>query len=254
MKDSELLFILAMVYSLGTCAVCHQIGFSPVVGAYIAGVSLSFLPSRVQIYSKISSLRGLGTTLFFFMLGVHVHIDGEIFNHVFSWAVFITFLVSCVQPVLMILMGWVSGLKSRTIVYTALLHNSLGKKALILMGLAERSGVFNRDIYAVLVTVTVMSLAASPALVLFVENVLQFVHPVVGFMDNPSKDEIKREGKVKNRFTDHIMILGFNETGLEIAEFFRELSMDVVVCDLDPVLHEAFLFSYKGTAPKKRHA
>jgi len=131
MKDSELLFILAMVYSLGTCAVCHQIGFSPVVGAYIAGVYLSFLPSRVQIYSKISSLRGLGTTLFFFMLGVHVHIDGEIFNHVFSWAVFITFLVSCVQPVLMILMGWVSGLKSCTIVYAALLHNSLGEKALI---------------------------------------------------------------------------------------------------------------------------
>jgi hypothetical protein len=28
--------------------------------------------------------------------------------------------------------------------------------------------------------------------------------------------------------------------------------MDVVVCDLDPVLHEAFLFSYKGTAPKKK--
>jgi len=185
------------------------------------------------------------------MLGVHVHIDDQIFNSDFGWAVLIAFLVSCVQPLLMMLLCWVSGLKSRTIVYTALLHNSMGEKSLVLLVIAEKAGVFGRDIFAVLVTATVLSLAMSAAFILFVENVLHFVTPAVGFMDNPSRDEIKREGTVKNRFCDHIMILGFNETGLEVAEFFRELSLDVVVCDLDPVLHEAFLFSYKGTGPKK---
>jgi len=52
-------------------------------------------------------------------------------------------------------------------------------------------------------------------------------------------------------FQAHVMILGFNETGLEISDFFRRIGKDVVVCDLDPVLHKAFLFSYKGTAPRK---
>ena len=49
-------------------------GFSPMIGAYFAGLSLSFLPYRVQIESKIASLRALGVITFYFMLGTHTHI------------------------------------------------------------------------------------------------------------------------------------------------------------------------------------
>ena len=60
--DGEMLFIGTMAYNLGASAICTLIGFSPMIGSYFAGLSLSVLPSRHQIEHKISSLRGYGHT------------------------------------------------------------------------------------------------------------------------------------------------------------------------------------------------
>lgn len=60
--DGEMLFIGTMAYNLGASGVCTLIGFSPMIGSYFAGLSLSLLPSRHQIEHKISSLRGYGHT------------------------------------------------------------------------------------------------------------------------------------------------------------------------------------------------
>ena len=39
----------------------------------------------------------------------------------------------------------------------------------------------------------------------------------------------------------HVVILGFKDTALEIAEYFRTLSTEVLVIDLDYRLHEVCL-------------
>ena len=52
-------------------------------------------------------------------------------------------------------------------------------------------------------------------------------------------------------FNNHVVILGWNETGFELAEHFREQRKDVVVVDLDYKLHAAFKFSYKGVATQR---
>ena len=66
-----------------------------------------------------------------------------------------------------------------------------------------------------------------------------------GFISKTSKEELERHQEYE--FKNHIVIAGFNETGLEIAEFFREQGRDVVVIDLDWKLHQLFTDCYKGT-------
>jgi len=132
LRDGELLFICAMAYSLGTCGICVIIGLSPMAGAFIAGFSLSFTTARIQIESKISSLRAFGMILFYFMVGVHVNMNAQLFNKVFGWAVLVAFLVVMVQPIFALFLGWSAGLKSRTIMHVACLHNALGEASLII--------------------------------------------------------------------------------------------------------------------------
>ena len=72
--DGEMLFIGTMAYNLGASAICSQVGFSPMIGSYFAGFSLSCLPYRHQIEHKISSLRGYGMTTFYFLLGIYVQL------------------------------------------------------------------------------------------------------------------------------------------------------------------------------------
>lgn len=40
--------------------------------------------------------------------------------------------------------------------------------------------------------------------------------------------------------------MGFNETGQDVAEFFREKKREVICVDLDPCLHASLKFAYKG--------
>ena len=253
MKDGELLFICAMAYSLGTCGMCHLLGFSHLAGAYIAGLSLSFHPSRVQINSKIQALRTLGRILFCFSTGIVANVKGHLFvGQNFGWAVLIAVLVVLVQPIFMIFCCWFACLKCRSTVYTALLHNSLGERSIIVMVVAQRAGVFSEEVLAVLVTAVVFSITLSAAGILFVDNVHKALMPLLTFLERPSESEKEREAKLPCRFQGHVVLLGFNETGLEVAEFFRKINHDVVMCDLDPVLHTTFLWSYKGTGTKRK--
>ena len=138
------------------------------IGAYFAGLSLSFLPYRVQIESKIASLRALGIITFYFMMGTHtrahtharprnththththtytdryvylclcvslnapppsppraqtrarthtrthtgiyVHIDAEFFKNELAWSILVAFLVVCVLPMALTLLGCAAG-------------------------------------------------------------------------------------------------------------------------------------------------
>jgi hypothetical protein len=56
-RDGELLFIGTMAYGLGAAGLCALAGASPMMGAYLAGLSLSFLPFQAQILEKIASLK-----------------------------------------------------------------------------------------------------------------------------------------------------------------------------------------------------
>ena len=59
-REDEMLSIGSMAYALGIAAICQLSGFSAMAGAYCAGLSLAFLPTRGHIASRIAALRGFG--------------------------------------------------------------------------------------------------------------------------------------------------------------------------------------------------
>jgi hypothetical protein len=69
----------------------------------------------------------------------------------------------------------------------------------------------------------------------------------LGRMTLTSQKKERQEMARLDSFTwkNHVIIVGFNETGLDIAEHFREQQQDVVVIDLDWKLHQVLEASYK---------
>lgn len=69
----------------------------------------------------------------------------------------------------------------------------------------------------------------------------------LGHMTLTSQKKERQEMARLDSFTwkNHVIIVGFNETGLDIAEHFREQQQDVVVIDLDWKLHQVLEASYK---------
>ena len=80
------------------------------IGSYYAGLSLSQLPSKVQIISKISSLRGFGMTVFYFMMGIYVHLDEAFFREGFiCWSLLIASLNVLVAPIFLLPFAYIAG-------------------------------------------------------------------------------------------------------------------------------------------------
>ena len=105
------------------------------------------------------------------------------------------------------------------------------------------------DIYALCVQVTVAQLT-----MLVAALVLRFMKEIDVLLDRHSwlssalsKSDEKLEIARLNEFTwkNHVVIVGFNETALEIAELFREQQQDVVVIDLDWRLHKVLQRTFK---------
>ena len=83
-------------------------------GAFFAGVSISALPYKLQIEAKVESLKSLGIVLFFFIFGINLHLTVDKLKAAAPMALTISLLTVFVLPLLMWLLGLVSGVDGRT--------------------------------------------------------------------------------------------------------------------------------------------
>jgi len=174
-------------------------------GAYLAGLSLSQLPYRVQIENKISSLQTFGMTLFYFMLGIYVKLDVEFFQESFGVVCLVTVVQVVVTPLWTWVIGSRVGLKSRTTIYTSLLCNSMGETTLTLQVQAFQAGVFSRKVFMVLVCATMGSILLSGLTHPFLECIYLRLRPLLSFMDESSAEEMAREAKMP--LQHHVVML-----------------------------------------------
>ena len=130
-REAELLFIGSMAYNFGVSALCQLVGFSPAAGAYFAGMSLAFLPTRSHIESKISSLKGFGMISFYFMLGISLHLDAASFSRLAPLSALVAALVAFAMPAVWVAATRVVRLRGRTRSYIGCVSNSMGEFSLI---------------------------------------------------------------------------------------------------------------------------
>jgi Kef-type K+ transport system membrane component KefB len=136
-KEADLLFIGAMAFNLGASALCQLVGFSPMAGAYFAGMALSFLPTRSHIESKISSLKTFGMTNFYFMLGVSLHLDAAALRRLGPSSALVAGLVAFVMPAVWVASTRAVRLRGRTRAYIGCVSNSMGEFSLIIQVRAD---------------------------------------------------------------------------------------------------------------------
>eukprot|EP00802_Teleaulax_amphioxeia_P003293 Tamp_03296.p2 GENE.Tamp_03296~~Tamp_03296.p2 ORF type:complete len:233 (+),score=43.51 Tamp_03296:1437-2135(+) len=194
-------------------------------------------------------------TTFYFMMGIYVHLDGDFFKENFGYSILVSCINVLVSPIIICILGWFAGLQARTVIYTSGLSNSMGETTLTLQVLAYEAGIFSKGTFLNLVVSTMLSLVGCCIGTVFIDQIYAMLRSFfTSVLDKPSKAEearIQARQKELGDFQNHVVILGWNETGMEVSEHFRELKRDVIVIDLDYRLHEVFSFVYKGTLPKK---
>jgi len=224
----EIFTAAALALVVGTALLMTQVGLSPALGTFLAGVVLATSEYRHELEGDIEPFKGLLLGLFFISVGATVD-----FGLVAARPLVVAGLVFGVVAVkLLTIAGLLAAanrffrlsLDQRLLVAFAL--PQVGEFAFVLSAFAEREGVLAAAQTAPLVAAVALSMAISPLVLLAYERV---VRPRVGTRtataaERPA-DAVEEPGEA--------VIVGFGEFGATVGRLLRANGVPTTVLDVD---------------------
>lgn len=234
-KSGELLFLTALAWCFIYVSAAIALGFSVVVGAFLAGIALATSPYHFQIQGKIRPLRDFFVTLFFVYLGTQVNFGdlGKV------WPVILAFTVYAVllKPFLYLLILGEFGFRKHTMFQASLSLSQISEFSMIIILVGMKSGIADQSALTVIALSGILSIIFSSLLISQSHKIFRMVSPFIGFFEKNYRHflEIMDDREIK----DHVVVIGGHRMGGAIVEFFKAEKVPLLVLDFNPRQIEA---------------
>ncbi|MCO8121904.1 cation:proton antiporter [Stieleria sp. TO1_6] len=224
-RNRELTVIFATAIGLGSAGAAHQAGISPALGAFISGMLLGSSPFATQIRADVSTLRVLLLTLFFGSAGMvadplwiaaHAH-----------WVTVAALALTVGKLVIITAIFLAFGQSLRVAAATGLALAQVGEFAFVLGAIGRTSGVVSDDVYALVVSVTIVSFFVSAVAVPLAPRFGDRLARRFGSGGNSDDDTA-----TSSHSTD-VIVVGFGPTGQVASHPLIESNLTVTVIDLN---------------------
>ena len=169
--NRELTILLAILSAMGAIGGAHFVGLSPALGAFLAGMLLAESPFATQIRSDIDAIRTLFVVLFFTSIGMLLDLNWLAAHiHLVLPAVGLVFVIKAA-----IIFGILKMIRVDTQVAlgTGITLGQVGEFAFVLAAAGRDSGMVGPDLFAGVVSVTLLSMFLAPYMVGFADPVAE---------------------------------------------------------------------------------
>lgn len=218
----ELFTASALLIVVGIAVLMTQVGLSPALGTFLAGVVLANSEYRHELESDIEPFKGLLLGLFFMAVGASIN-----FNIILEQPLLIAGLVVGVMLVKALVLGTIGKLfrlgTDQNLVF-AIGLSQVGEFAFVLLSFSVQEGVLSREITDLLTVVVALSMAITPLLWLLNER---WLLPRVGTRAEEERSEAAFEEK------NAVIIAGFGHFGNTIGRFLRANGVHATYLDVD---------------------
>ena len=218
----EIFTAAALLLVIGIALAMQQVGLSPALGTFVAGVVLAENEYRHELESDIEPFKGLLLGLFF--LAVGASIDFDLLGKQAAPIAGLVAGLALVKLVVLLIVGRVFRLpSSQNFLFSSALAQG-GEFCFVLFSFATQSHVLSADIANPLVAVVALSMALTPVLMIVNDKLIQPLFAAGG--DEREMDEIDEENPV--------IIAGFGRFGNVAGRLLRANGVDTTILDLDP--------------------
>ncbi len=226
--NREMAILLAIIISIGSAWTAHQIGISPAIGAFIAGMLLGSSPFASQIRVDVSSLKIIFLTLFFSAVGMLADPIWIVNN--FAFVILVTILIMFFKTLVSFVIFKFCDNSIAVSIASALCISQVGEFAFVLSNLAKDAHLLTDDLYQVIISVTIVSL--------FITTFLIKSGPYLGLTMQRLLLGIKETANGPAATPDvhkaDIFILGYGPAGSEVARQLKEpYHQRIAVLDLN---------------------
>lgn len=219
----ELLTAAALLLIVGVALLMMQVGLSPALGAFVAGVVLAGSHYRHELESNLEPFKGLLLGLFFLAVGASLD-----FAVITSKPLLVAGLVAALILLkAAVMFGIASVLKirgnHRWLLSLALAQG--GEFAFALLSMALQQRILEAETAKLLVAVVALSMAIAPLLFILYERVLAPRHTPVSHDERPA-DTVDEHAPV--------ILAGFGRFGNFVGRFMMSQGVKVTVLETDP--------------------
>lgn len=218
----EVFTATALLLVVGIAVLMIQVGLSPALGTFLAGVVLANSEYKHELESDIDPFKGLLLGLFFIAVGASID---------FGLVLQQPWLVGGLVLALMVVKGLVLfvlgkffrlGIDQNTMLAVAL--SQVGEFAFVLFSFSLQGGILPKDIVDIMVAVVALSMALTPLAMLVNERIIQ-PRLVTDSVDEREADTIEEKNPV--------IIAGFGHFGTTIGRFLRAHKIGCTILDID---------------------
>ena len=220
----EILTAAALLLVTGIALLMTQVGLSPALGTFLAGVVLANSEYRHELESDVEPFKGLLLGLFF--IGVGASVD---FGLVAARPLGIAGLVlgiMALKLVVLLVLARAFRLARDQALLVAFSLAQVGEFAFVLLAFGTQAGVFGTDVSGPLVAAVALSMALTPLVILVGERI---VMPRFGARANAPAG---READVPDE-RGTVLIAGFGDFGSTVGRLLRANGVPTTVLDID---------------------
>jgi glutathione-regulated potassium-efflux system protein KefB len=224
-RSPEVFTAMALLVVLGTAWFMQEVGLSPSLGAFLAGVLLSDSEFRHELESQIEPFKGLLLGLFFIAVGMGIDLDRVVAEPALI-AIGVTALL-VVKFGLLFGIGKVARLSTR---HALMLGSVLwlgGEFAFVVFNEAQRVHLLGDANHDRLVAIVGLSMGLTPLLMIALLRLLGSEHASAG--DKPPADKVDNGG---DGIT--VMIAGMGRFGQVVARLLTAQKIPFVALEANP--------------------
>lgn len=226
-QTSELPILGSLFLVLLMGYLTQQLGLSPALGAFIAGIIISETPYSHQITTNITPFRDSFLSLFFISVGLLINVP-YVMAH-WGEAVGWTVLIIAVKFVVVLGVARVFRRPLRVGLIGGALLANVGEFSFVLLGLALQKGLIQEPLYQGMLISSAISIMLTPVLVAAMYALATRLSPKRAIISKVSHSIV--EG-----LHDHVIIVGYGINGRNLASILREREIPYVVVELNGAL------------------
>jgi len=249
----EILFLTAISICFLFIGFSSVLGFSMVIGAFIAGIALGNFPYNLEIVGETHALMDFFSIIFFATLGMQFH-PNAIMN---MWPQFLVLLAALmlIKPVILALNYLTMGYGGRISSIVGLGLGQGSEFTFVLAAQALLLGQISSDAYSLLVSLVLTSMVLTLYVMKFRRGVyhmfLRF-RKVPGLRKLSFAHRVKKLEKHPGKLSRHVVIFGADVMGSRIVNYLIRKGVKFVVAEHNPErvksLSSVGVFSVYGDA------
>ena len=221
-RQTEVFTAAALLLVIGIALLMTQVGLSPALGTFLAGVVLAESEYRHELEADIEPFKGLLPGVFFIAVGASVDF-GLIVDEPGPIAAIVGALIVIKLLVLMVV-GRVFGMsQDQNLLFSFALAQG-GEFAFVLFSFASQQGVLETSTTQRLIAAVALSMAMTPLLMLLNEKLLQ---PRIGTRERERRSADRIEE------TSSVIIAGFGRVGSIVGRFLGANGVATTVLEFD---------------------